>query len=122
MLLTASAYATTLFVRLSEDPAGWILSTFLAATLFSAGISVWAIMLFRDRVKQAGWVAKSMIFQTIALGAAAGVFFTSGPIGSALIGEAIGTGLIGLTVIFQYLARQAILKDEALVRSIDRIR
>jgi hypothetical protein len=122
VMLTATSYFTELFTRLADDPAGWILSSFIAATLFSAGISIWSVFLFKDRVKQAAWVSKAFTFQIIAIGAGVGVFFTSGPIGSALLSEFVGVFLLSGAGMVQFAARKAILKDEALVQSIDRIR
>lgn len=122
VLLTLSVAFTALFDRLLEDPQAWILSAFLAAVAFSSGISVWAVLKFRDRPAQAATVSKAMVFQLIAMGVGVAVFFTMGPINSGDIGEFMGVGLLSVGLLFQLLARIAILKDEKLVKSMDRIR
>jgi hypothetical protein len=122
VLLIGGVFFTPLFDRLLEDPAAWILSAFVAATAFSAVISIWVITLFANRPAQIKWLAKVMIFQIIAIAMAVAVFFTLGNIGSNLIGEASAVAMLTLALVLQYLARQAIIKDEKLVKSIDRIR
>lgn len=122
VLLIGGVFFTPLFDRLLEDPAGWILSAFVAATAFSAILSIWVIALFANRPAQIKWLAKTMIFQIIAIATGIAVFFTLGNIGSNLIGEASAVAMLGIALVLQYLARQAIIKDEKLVKSIDRIR
>lgn len=122
VLITGGAFFTPLFDRFLADPSAWVVSAFVTASVFSAGISIWSILLFKDRPNQTKKISRAMIFQIIAIGSAVGVFFTSGNLGSNLMGEAIGVALISLALILQYLARAAVLKDEELVKSIDRIR
>jgi hypothetical protein len=122
VLLIAGVYFTPLFDRLLEDPAGWILSAFAAATGFSILLSIWVIILFKNRPSQVKWLAKTMIFQIIAIATGVAVFFTLGNIGSNLLGEALGVAMLTLALAMQFIARQAIVKDEKLVKSIDRIR
>lgn len=122
VLLTISVVFTALFDRLLEDPQAWILSAFIAAVVFSVGISIWSVFKFTDRPAQAATVSKAMVFQLIAMGVGVAVFFTMGPINSGDIGEFMGVGLLSVGLLFQLLARIAILKDEKLVKSMDRIR
>ncbi len=122
ILLTFATIFTPLFTRLLDDPAAWILSSYIAAGCFSIGLSKWAFFNFKNRPKQAGFVGKAMIFQIITIGVGVAVFFTSGPIGTDLLGESLGLVMLVLALVFQFLARNAILKDENLVKSIDRIR
>ncbi|KPP96414.1 MAG: protein of unknown function containing DUF4293 domain [Bacteroidetes bacterium HLUCCA01] len=121
-LLTAATFLTPLRDRLLEDPAAWILSAYVAATVFSAALTVFSILKFADRPDQARWINKAMIFQVISVGVGVAVFFTLGDIGSAQLGEALAVGLLGIALVLQFLARRAVLADEKLVKSIDRIR
>lgn len=121
-LFTLGVFLTPLRYRLLEDPAAWILSAFIAAAVFSATLTVFAIFKFSDRPDQTKWINKAMIFQIIAIGVGIAVFFTLGPVGTALMGEAAGVVMLVLALILQFLARQAVIADEKLVKSIDRIR
>jgi uncharacterized membrane protein SirB2 len=121
-LVTLSVFLTPLRERLFEDPAAWILSAFIAATVFSSGISLFAIFRFSNRPDQARWIGRAMIFQVIAVGVGVAVFFTLGDIGSVLLGEAVAVGLLIVALVLQLLARRSVLADEKLVKSIDRIR
>lgn len=60
--------------------------------------------------------------QLVALGAAVGIFFTLGHLTTELWEEALSIGVLVLAVIMCYLAIRFIIKDEQLVRSMDRIR
>ena len=105
-----------------EDPQKWI-GFGLAISLVAAAIlSVYAIFLFKNRKNQINWVKRAAFVQVISLGFAIGVFFSLGGIGTYLWDEAIGTGLIVLGFIFQFLGVRFINKDDKLVRSMDRIR
>ncbi len=121
ILLTLATLLTPLFNQLLADPAAWILSGFIAAIGFSIVLSGWAIMRFSDRPAQAATVGKAMIFQLIAFGVSIAVVFTPGASENA-ISFASGAALLIVALIFQVLARTAIMKDEKLVQSMDRIR
>lgn len=121
ILLTLATLLTPLFDQLLADPAAWILSGFVAAIGFSIVLSGWAIMRFNDRPAQAATVGKAMIFQLIAIGVSVAVVFTPGALENALT-FASGAVLLFVALILQVLARTAIIKDEKLVQSMDRIR
>jgi hypothetical protein len=121
ILLTLATHFTPLFVQLLADPAAWILSGFIAAIAFSIVLSIWAIFRFNDRPAQATTVGKAMIFQLIAFAISVAVVLTPGTIEHAL-SFATGSALLFAALILQVLARAAILKDEKLVQSMDRIR
>ena len=122
VLLTLGVFLTPLSTRIFEDPAGWILSGFIAACAFAVALSLYSIFRFSDRVDQVKWINKSMIFQLIAIGVGVAVFFTLGNIGTALMGEALGVALLVIALVLQFLARKGVIADEKLVKSIDRIR
>jgi hypothetical protein len=122
ILLTAATYFTSLFDRLLMDPAAWILSGFIASTLFSVGLSAWAIVKFLDRPAQISTLSKALIFQIIAIGVSLAVFFSMGDINVDTLDVIIGATLLTSAFVFQLLARAAIIKDEKLVKSMDRIR
>jgi hypothetical protein len=121
-LLTLGTFLTPLRDRLFADPAAWILSAFIAATVFAAALSVFSVFKFSNRPDQVKWINKAMIFQLIAIGVSVAVFFTLGPVGSALLGEAIAVALLVFALVLQLLARKGVEADEKLVKSIDRIR
>lgn len=122
ILLTTGTFFTPLFDRLIEDPAMWIFSAYLAASVFAMGLTGWAIFKFADRPSQVATVNKAIIFQLITIGISIAVFFTIGPIGSDNLGEFFAVGMLVLAFILQILGRFSILKDEKLVKSMDRIR
>lgn len=121
ILLTLATLLTPLFNQLLADPAAWILSGFVAAIGFSIVLSAWSIMRFKDRPAQATTVGKAMIFQLIAFGVSVAVVFTPGALEN-VVSYASGSALLFVALILQVLARAAIMKDEKLVQSIDRIR
>lgn len=122
VLLLAGVFFTELFDRVLADPQGWIMSGFVAAIAFSASFSGWAVTQYRNRPKQASATFKAVLFTLIGLGAGVAVFFTMGPINSTHFGELLGVVLLTLAALFQMLARRSILKDEELVKSVDRLR
>jgi len=121
-VLNAVFVFTPLFGKIVGDPAAWMSSTHIAALGFSAGVSIYSIFLFNNRTKQQLFVKVSSGFQVVALGSSIGVLLSLGGIGSYLWDEALSLGLVLLGIIFQFLALRGIKKDEALVRSMDRIR
>jgi hypothetical protein len=121
ILLTLATLLTPLFDQLLADPAAWILSGFIAAIGFSIVLSGWGIMRFKDRTAQASTVGKAMIFQLIAFGVSVAVVFTPGAIEN-VVTFASGSALLFFALVLQLLARAAIIKDEKLVKSMDRIR
>ena len=122
ILLTTGTFFTPLFDRLIEDPAAWIFSAYIAAPVLTIGLTAWSIFRFLDRHAQVSTVNKAIIFQTITIGVGVAVFFTIGPIRIGEIGELFAVGMLFLALVLQILARASILKDEKLVKSMDRIR
>lgn len=122
VIFIAAAYFTPLFDRVLEDPAAWIFSSFVAASLFSVILTIWSVFKFSNRKAQSAMVAKTMIFQVITIGIGVDVFFTIGSLSAAELGEFIGVIFLILALFLQFLGRVAIEKDEKLVKSIDRIR
>jgi hypothetical protein len=111
-----------MFGKILDDPAAWMSSIHIAALGFSAGVSLYAIFLFLNRVKQQLFVKIASGFQVIALGTAFGVILSLGGIGSYLWDEALSLSLIFIGIVSQLLALRGIKKDDKLVRSMDRIR
>ena len=113
---------TPLFDRALEDPTAWISSGLFSALLLSAAVSLFSIFLYKNRSFQVRWVRRGMIFQVLGIGFATGIIFTLGGFGSFLWDEIISLGLIVLVLILQYAAIHFIIKDEKLVKSMDRLR
>lgn len=121
-LLNALFLLTPLFNKVMEDPSAWLSSTFIAALAFASMISVYAIFLFKDRKKQIQWTKISLVFQVMSIGSALGVLVSLGGFGMYLWDEALSWVLLLLSILLQFLAIRGIAKDDALVRSMDRIR
>lgn len=113
---------TPMFHHVLQDPSGWLSNGLMAALLFSTGLSLYSVFLFRNRNHQMKWVKRAILFQIIAVGMNLGVFFTVGRLGKHLLVETFSIGLLVLGVIILYAALHFIHKDEQLVRSMDRIR
>lgn len=122
ILLNIAFFFTPLFERVIEDPSGWFRSAILTAIGLSAILSLAAIFMFKNRLKQMRWVKNAIFFQILASGTGTGVFLTLGRLGPHLTGETIGLGVLFLAMFFQILANAGIRKDERLVKSMDRIR
>lgn len=99
------------------DKSGWVISVLLAIIV---ALHVWAILGFKDRKKQTKVVWFAILMELILLGMF--VYFTYILFGGAQISFKPGAVLPLIVVIIDYLAIRAIDKDEALIRSIDRIR
>jgi len=122
VLSNLAVYFTPVYDKAMQDPQLWIgygLASALALAMLSA---IFSIFKYTDRKNQIKWVKISMIPQLAGLGAAFGVLFSLGGIGTYLWDEAIGVGLAILGLLFLGLALRFIKKDLELVRSIDRIR
>jgi hypothetical protein len=113
---------TPLFSKISDDPSAWLSSIHYAALAFSGILSVYAIFLFRDRIKQMQWITYGIYFQAIALGSAIGVVLSLGGFGTYLWDEALSWMLLVLSLVSLFLAKAGVKKDHDLVKSMDRIR
>lgn len=121
-LLNLAVFFTPLYRHAVYDPAAWIgkgLALTLTAVLI---IALAAIFLYKNRTTQLKVVKFATYIQITALGFAAGVLFSLGGFGTFLWREILSSGVIGLGLIFLWLAGRAIKQDEELVKSMDRIR
>ncbi len=121
-LLNLSVYFTPVYDKAMQDPQLWIGYGLASSLVLALALSVFSVFRFNNRKDQIKWVKITMIPQIIALGFSTGVLFSLGGIGTYLWDEALGTGIIGLSLIFLGLAIRFIKKDLDLVKSIDRIR
>lgn len=121
-ILNIGVYFTPIYSRGMEDPQKWIGIGLAASLILASILSVYGIFLFKNRKTQIGWTKRGVFVQLIALGFCIGIFFSLGGIGTYLWDEALGTGLVVLGLVAQFLALRFINKDEKLVKSIDRIR
>ena len=122
VLLNTFAPFSAIADRLYTDPHGWWAYAFLSAVLLSLGSAAYSIRLFKDRPLQARWILRALLFQSIAAGLSVAIVTSIGPLTRSVLPELIACGLILLTVVLLWLARVQVLNDEALVKSIDRIR
>lgn len=121
-LLDLSVFFTALYERAIEDPSVFISYGFAILVTLAMLTSVGLIFLYNNRQKQISGVKYLLLLQVLALGFGVGITFSLGGIGTYLWDEAIGDLLLGLALVFQYLALTYIKKDEELVKSMDRIR
>lgn len=121
-LLNGIFLFTPLFNKVMEDPSAWLSSIHIAALAFASMISVYAIFIFKDRAKQIQWVKIGLVFQVMSIGSALGVLVSLGGFGMYLWDETLSWILLSVSIILQFLAIRGIAKDDALVRSMDRIR
>ena len=122
VLLNGVVPFTDIMDRFISDPSGWILSGWVSALALATGALIYAIFLFKNRILQLKWVLRGGIFQLLATGAASGVFITSGDLNRTLLPEAIGVSILFAALGCIVFARFFIMKDEKLVKSMDRIR
>lgn len=120
--LNAFAPFSAIADRLYSDPHGWWAYAFLSATLLAMGSAAYSIRLFKNRPTQARWILRAVLFQAIAAGLSVAILTTIGPLSEAILPELISGGLITVSLILLWVARVQVLNDEALVKSIDRIR
>lgn len=120
--LNAFAPFSAIADRLYTDPHGWWAYAFLSAVLLAIGSAAYSIVLFKNRPLQARWILRSFLFQSIASGLSVAILASMGPLSRAVLPELIAGGLVLLTLVLLWIARIQVLKDDALVKSIDRIR
>lgn len=120
--LNAFAPFSAIADRLYTDPHGWWAYAFLSAILLSIGSASYSITLFKNRLVQARWILRAVLFQSIASGLCAAILASMGPLSRAVLPELIAGALVLITLVLLWIARIRVLKDEALVKSIDRIR
>lgn len=104
------------------DPSGWISTGLTVALGFAAILSLYAMLLYNNRLNQIRWVKRAMMFQVIAIGICFAIFFTLGTYGFNVWDEILGVSILFLALLCQYAAIHFIRKDENLVRSVDRLR
>jgi hypothetical protein len=120
--LNAFAPFSAIADRLYTDPHGWWAYAFLSAILLSIGAAAYSISLFKNRPLQARWILRSVLFQSIASGLSVAILASMGPLSRAVLPELIAGAMVLFTLVLLWIARIQVLKDEALVKSIDRIR
>lgn len=121
-IANGAVFFTPLWVRADEDPSLWVKSGFAAGLVLAALVALFAIFVFKNRPSQLRWVKRAMLLQCLAAGAALGLVVTLGGFGSFMAVELGSAVLPFAALLVQYLALRGIAADEALVRSMDRLR
>ncbi len=121
-LINFFIFFTPIYSRAQQDPAAWIGILFSVLLTGAMLLSIYAIFLYKDRIKQLKWVGYGLYFQVAALAAGAGILFTLGGFGRFLMQEALSVLLLLIALVALLLARRYIRKDQELVESMDRIR
>lgn len=126
---TGDSWELTAFVLNNVDPSGEVIqssSKWYIATLasFAGLLALISIFQYKNRTRQ---MMFNMINSLIMVGLVVAVFLTTNGINSAINAVESGSYQLGFWVIlaamvFNMLANRFIRKDEALVRSVDRIR
>jgi len=122
VFLNAGFLFTPVFDQTEAYPDQWMVLLLSTALTLSTILSFLAIFLYKKRPIQIRLITIGMIAQVVVIGVAAGVLFSMGSINTESIAEISGVLMIVLAWILQFLSVKSIKKDEALVRSIDRIR
>ena len=122
VFLNAGFLFTPIFELTEAYPNQWMVLLLSTALTLSTILSFIAIFLYKNRTLQIRFVTVAMVAQVILIGVAGGVLFSMGAIDMDSIAEITGVVMVVLSWILQFLAVKAIKKDDALVRSIDRIR
>ena len=99
-VINLSVYYTPIYSRAVHDPAGWIGKLFSILLFIATLLSLAAIFLYKDRVRQQKVVFIALLFQVASLGSALAVFFTLGGFGTFLLKEALSVLLIVISLIF----------------------
>lgn len=103
-------------------PHKWLSFLLSGSLAFSGTISLIAIFLYNNRLRQSSLVLYGMVAIIIGLGSSLGIFMSTGSPDFTNLADISGSVLLFLGWICQFLARKAIQKDEQLVKSMDRIR
>lgn len=105
-----------------DDPQQWIYWLLVGSLALATVIQLYALSMFKNRPRQAFLVRFGELPQVIAFGSSLGVVFSLGGVGLYLWDEMLATALLFAALLFELFAVQFIRKDEARVRSIDRLR
>lgn len=122
IVLNLAVFFSPIYERAMEDPQKWIGIGLASSLMLAMILNGLVIALYKDRSRQINWLKRSSFVQIISFGFALGIIFSLGGIGTYLWDEAIGTILIIMAFLSQFLAIKKIRKDEDLVKSMDRIR
>lgn len=119
-------YLTPVSIGLTGEAGDSVVqSSFAIAAVLSFGLflTIFSIMRYKNRKLQLRLVQFALLIQLVAFGV---VFYYADVLGQIADGNAVNynpvLGIIPFNVIFYLLAARGIKKDEALVRSADRLR
>lgn len=122
VLLNLGVFFNPIYSKAMADPAEWIGYGLAISVTLAMMIAAISVFLYKNRPLQLRVVKFGTYIQIIALGFATGVLFSLGGFGVFLWDESIGVALLTLSLVMFWLAGSGIKKDEALVKSMDRIR
>jgi FtsH-binding integral membrane protein len=95
---------------------------FTAAAAFAMILCAYGIFLYKRRERQIQIISYACLFQVIAFGTGAGIFFSMGRYTQDSIWELSGVIALVFALMFELLAIRAIKSDIRLIKSMDRIR
>lgn len=121
-ILNGSVFFNTLYRHAMDDPQAWLGIGFAIVLTLAALAPLVCIILYKNRENQIKWVTRSMILQVVVLGYGIGILISLGGFGSFLWDEALGVGMLLISLFSQLYARKKIRDDIELVKSMDRIR
>ena len=121
-LLNVAVFFNSIYVQAMADPVKWIGYGLAGSLTIALVLALVSVFLYNNRPLQLKVVKGGTFLQIIAFGVAGGVLFSLGGFGVFLWEESVGVAFIILSLIFFWLAGRGIKKDEALVKSMDRIR
>lgn len=121
-LINLGVFFNSIYSKAMADPAEWIGYGLAISITLALLIALVSIFLYKNRPLQLNLVKFGTYIQIVALGFGTGVLFSLGGFGIFLWQETIGVALLVLSLVMFWLAGKNIKKDEALVKSMDRIR
>lgn len=121
-LINLGVFFNSIYSKAMADPAEWIGYGLAISITLALLLALVSIFLYKNRPLQLNLVKFGTYIQIVALGFGTGVLFSLGGFGIFLWQETIGVALLVLSLVMFWLAGKNIKKDEALVKSMDRIR
>lgn len=115
-------FFSPLFIQARMDTSEWMLPLITAASAFAMVLSLYAVFLYKNRLRQIQITSYACLFQVIAIGSGAGIFLSMGRYSQDSIWELAGVIALVFALMFEFLAIRAIKSDIKLIKSMNRIR
>ena len=118
----ADAIMTNLWIQMADGTRDFSVWHLFVVLLLSCPITIWAIFSYKNRRRQMVLCHLCMLLMVLWYGAYCVVKFMMAPEMAADVQPAVAFFLPFVSLVFYFLARRGVKADEALIRSMDRIR